>query len=337
MDKGADGQSIGDMLKQAGAHLSTATSAKLVLPIIRKKKPDLILIDMQDSGSDGYQTAQAIRREERFDNIPIIAMTPQTTAGNREKCFQAGMNDYLSKPILPDRLFTVINGWLSSKKHLDPPPSPPAGSSLHLAQLVDALPGFDVVEALVRLEGNSRFFKELLMELRKNLIAARSELRPLIHGGRLQEALIRLHGLKGVAANLEAVSLRQVFQNLELALATSRQEEYEPLITRMELTIDQNLTNMGAILEAETDTGAEAPSTGAADKDLLVETMRHLVWLLDQGRLDAVDSFERLKGLLRHQRTHPEFNNLAESMGCLDYANARRALIALAASMDIVL
>jgi two-component system, sensor histidine kinase and response regulator len=336
-DNGSDGQSIGDMLKQQAIHISTATSAKQVLQLMRNNIPDLILMDMQIPELDGYETARAIRREKKYDQIPIIAITPQTTTGNREKYFQAGMNDYISKPIFPDRLITVLRSWLSMKKQPDPAPRQSAESDLHLMQLADALPGFDVTEALTRLEGNFQFFKELLKDLRKNLMDARSKMRSLIRDGALDEALIRLHGLKGVCANLEAIALRRIFQNLELALATSQQEQYEPLTTRMEQTIDQNLTNISTILEAETDTAADSPSTDTANRDLLVKTLEHLVWLLDQRRLDAVDSFEQLKGLLPLQRRHPEFIDLAGFIGRLDYANARKALIALAASMEIAL
>jgi hypothetical protein len=73
----------------------------------------------------------------------------------------------------------------------------------------------------------------------------------------------------------------------------------------------------------------------SADKADLVEAMGHLAALLEQGRLDAGRSFEQLKLLLSHQRPDCEFMNLAEAMSRLDYVTARKALIALAATMNI--
>jgi two-component system, sensor histidine kinase and response regulator len=335
VDNGAYGQSLGDMLKQQGLDVDAATSAEQVLTLLRSKDPDLILMDMQIPEMDGYQVAQTIRREKRFGKIPIIAMTAHTMTGDREKYFQVGMNDYISKPIFPDRLYAVLRGWLSVKNHPKPTQHPADERHRRLAQLAKALPGFDVAEALTRLEGNLQFYKEMLVDLSKNLVAARSEMRPLICDGGLQSALIRLHGLKGVCANLDATALHHAFQNLEFALATSKQIQYDRLISRMEQTIDENLTAIGAFLEADADNGADTPPPDAVNQDLLVETMRQLIRLLDQRRLDAIDSIEQLKEMLGHRNSHPEFNNLSAAMRRLDYASARKALIALAASANI--
>jgi two-component system sensor histidine kinase/response regulator len=340
-DNGSGGQCIGDMLKREGLHYNRATAAKQVLALLHSEKPDLILIDMQISGLDGFRMAQAIRREKKFDKIPIIAISAHTRADDREKYFQVGMNDYVSKPIFPDRLFAVLNGWLSSKDRSNPSPDPAAESGGDTARLAKALPGFDVAETVARLGGNIKFYKELLMDFRDNLVAARSALRPLINSGDIEEALIRLHGLKGVCSNLGVIALQQAFQNLEYALATSQAKQYETPIAHIEQTIDQHITTIGNILGADADrdsnSNSDALSPEAADKDLLTETMRRLSYLLDQGRLDATDSFERLKALLHHSGFHREFKSLATAMGCLDYANARKALITLATAMNIVL
>jgi two-component system, sensor histidine kinase and response regulator len=210
-------------------------------------------------------------------------------------------------------------------------------SGAQLIRLAKALPEFDVAGALARLGGNIAIFNELLPSFHKNLVAAVSELRQLIRDGGTDEALIRLHGLKGVSWNLGATALSRVFQNMEQALATSREDQYEMLINRMEQTIHRNLAVIGAFLDAETLPDSGLPPPEAENADLLIETMKLLASLLDQGRLDAADCFMRLKSLLHHRHPSLEFNNLAAAMGCLDYANARKALTALAASMHIVL
>lgn len=204
-----------------------------------------------------------------------------------------------------------------------------------LMRLTKALPGFDVAGAMARLDDNIAIFKELLPDFCKSLVAAQSELRTLIRDGGTDEALIRVHGLKGVSGNLGATALSQAFQNMEQALANSRDDQYEILITRMEQTIHRNLVVIEAYLDAETSPCSDPPPPEGKDADLLIETMRFLASLLDQGRLDATDCFRQLKSLLHHQQSHPEFNNLVAAMGHLDYANARKALTALADSMNI--
>ena len=193
------------------------------------------------------------------------------------------------------------------------------------------------MRTVFRLNNNIPSYKELLADLCKSLDAALPLLRPLIRGGGIEEALRRLHGLKGISGNLGAISLSQVFQKIETALATSREREYEILITRMEQTIQQNLAAITAFINSEERPVADSPRAGAADENLLFETMDLLACLLEQGRLDAVDVFKKLKRLVRHRHSHPAFNNLAAAMECLDYTNARKELDILAASMNIAL
>ena len=191
--------------------------------------------------------------------------------------------------------------------------------------------------ALSRLGGNIALYKELLSELGDSLDGALSALRTLIQDGKNKEALIRLHGLKGVSGNLGAVSLNQASQNLEQALATSRQKQYETLITRLEQAIRVNLATINTFLAAEAPPSSDPPPPDTTSEDILTETLHLLDRLLKDGRLDAVDIFARLKRLMRHRPPHSEFNKLTEAMGRLDYANALEALTALAASLNIVL
>jgi PAS domain S-box-containing protein len=77
-------------------------------------KPNLILMDVQMPLMNGYETSQKIRNTENGNKIPIIALTAGTVIDEKEKCIAAGMNDYVSKPIIKEELETVIIKWLSN-------------------------------------------------------------------------------------------------------------------------------------------------------------------------------------------------------------------------------
>jgi CheY-like chemotaxis protein len=73
---------------------------------------DIVLMDIMMPEMDGYDTMRAIRAEEKFRSLPIIAVTAKAMKGDREKCFDAGASDYLAKPIDPDQLMGMMRGWL---------------------------------------------------------------------------------------------------------------------------------------------------------------------------------------------------------------------------------
>ncbi|MCH8347281.1 MAG: response regulator, partial [Proteobacteria bacterium] len=79
-----------------------------------KKNPDveLILMDIMMPDMDGYQTMQAIRKMEKFKNLPIIAVTAKAMKEDREKCLDAGASDYIAKPVNTDQLLSLVRVWL---------------------------------------------------------------------------------------------------------------------------------------------------------------------------------------------------------------------------------
>jgi CheY-like chemotaxis protein len=73
---------------------------------------DLVLMDIMMPGMDGYDTLRAIRRMQAFRALPIVAVTAKAMKGDREKTIEAGAWDYLSKPVEPDRMLSVMRAWL---------------------------------------------------------------------------------------------------------------------------------------------------------------------------------------------------------------------------------
>lgn len=100
-------------LKPKGPTLFTAKDGKECLDYLRNNPAvDLVLLDMMMPVMDGYQTLAEMRKDAVLKDIPVIALTAQAMIGDREKCRQAGANDYCSKPVNIDTLLNIINSLI---------------------------------------------------------------------------------------------------------------------------------------------------------------------------------------------------------------------------------
>ncbi|RVU86531.1 response regulator [Leucothrix sargassi] len=107
------------MLKKLGyTQVDQSNNGKEALSAVQEKTYSLVLMDCQMPEMDGYEATRCIRQleDERFQQLPIIALTAHTMKGDDQKCYDAGMNDYLSKPVRIDELSSRLEKWLKKKK-----------------------------------------------------------------------------------------------------------------------------------------------------------------------------------------------------------------------------
>jgi len=122
-----------ELLEATGIHLDIVNNGLEAVEGIQNRCYDLVLMDIQMPQMDGYQATQRIREQtqEQSQSLPIIAMTAHAMDGDREKCLTAGMDDYITKPIHPAKLYATLSHWLDF-------PTPPESNEKKLQ--VAALP-----------------------------------------------------------------------------------------------------------------------------------------------------------------------------------------------------
>ncbi len=185
------------LLEKRGHRIVVAGTGREALAALDDGPFDAVLMDVQMPEMDGFEATAAIRARESATgaHIPIVAMTAHALQGDRERCLAAGMDAYIAKPLRPQELFDLLAGLLHSASPAEPPP-------LHgTAAPPD---GFDMAEALERVDGDMELMKELAglflgecprrMEDIHRSIARRD-------GPELQQAA---HYLKGSVGNLGA-------------------------------------------------------------------------------------------------------------------------------------
>jgi two-component system sensor histidine kinase/response regulator len=201
------------LLKKAGYSVDALEDGQKVMEVLNRASYDLVLLDVQMPEMDGFETARAIREKERGrKHIPIIAITAHAMKGDRERCLQAGMDDYVSKPIEPKKLFETIKKWTQT-------PDPKKASlwqerSQKSAGLKNSPLDFD--DALAKLDNDKALLEEMLREF---LDSAPSQLKILDEATKNGDAEMvekEAHSLKGAAANLSAHRVADIALKLEL-------------------------------------------------------------------------------------------------------------------------
>lgn len=107
---------INEFLSEAGMAVTVADNGEAAVILAEARHFDLILMDIQMPVLDGLQATGKIRAIGGYGDVPIIAMTASTTSEDRNKCLQAGMNDFVGKPVEPNRLFVTLLKWLEGRK-----------------------------------------------------------------------------------------------------------------------------------------------------------------------------------------------------------------------------
>lgn len=105
-----------EMLRQAGALVSTAGNGREALAQLALGEFDAVLMDLQMPVMDGYTATKRIREQPQFHDLPVLAMTANAMSGDRENCLAAGMNDHIPKPIDPEVLLRTVARWLRVKR-----------------------------------------------------------------------------------------------------------------------------------------------------------------------------------------------------------------------------
>jgi signal transduction histidine kinase/sensor domain CHASE-containing protein/ActR/RegA family two-component response regulator len=104
------------LLEESGIHIDLAADGKEALELARQRPYALILMDMQMPVMNGIEASLAIRADSLNRNTPILAMTANAFAEDRQRCLDAGMNDHIGKPVIPEQLFASLLHWLDASK-----------------------------------------------------------------------------------------------------------------------------------------------------------------------------------------------------------------------------
>lgn len=202
-----------ELLRNAGMDVTIAIHGQQALDILAADADfDGVLMDCQMPVMDGYAATRAIRGRLGLADLPVIAMTANAMAGDREKTMACGMNDHIAKPLDVETMFATLARWIKPRhaaeaihRNAEPPLSP------------FALAGIDYQGGLKRCDHNENLYRRVLMMFLKSNAGFDASFRAALADPDPTAAMRLAHTLRGSAANIGATDVASAAKALEEA------------------------------------------------------------------------------------------------------------------------
>jgi len=231
------------LLKRLGLQAEVVANGHAVLAALAAKAYDLILMDIQMPGMDGLQATRQIRdpaSDVQRHDLPIIALTAHAMASDRDQCLQAGMDDYLAKPLDLGTLAKLLGQWLPASQPSEPPDLQPATAAVHTKAEAGEAEAviWDHTDLLQRVMADHDLAREVIEAFLGNIDQQVTILNDSAEAGDCPAVARQAHTIKGAAANISGLALRAAALQIEQSakrddLASIRQSLAE-LATQVE-------------------------------------------------------------------------------------------------------
>ena len=319
-----------ELLMHEGAQVILAANGLLGFEAVATTTPpfDAVLMDLQMPVLDGFGATRRIRQELGLQDLPIIAMTANAMASDREACLAAGMNDHIGKPFDLPALVALLLRFAGRPvlAVATPAAAEPQAASLAEEPAVGAI--IDVTGALERMGNMRALYRRSLEMFAQSLPGMLQEFQSLLPA-QLAEAAARMHTLKGTAATLGAMPLSSLASRLEkLCSGDAPVVPDAATIALLEATVNEALA---ATAEAMATLDSPAPASAqppTQPKDGAAVLLAELDTLLAANDMNALACFADGRAVLE-SLPPAALEALEEAMQMLDFERAQREVRAL--------
>ena len=313
-----------ELLTSNGIEVVISNNGQQAIAQLNTEHFDGVLMDCQMPIKDGYETTRELRQDARFIDLPIIAMTANVMAGDREKALASGMNEHIGKPINTNELFIKLSQWVTSKQHkkdhqlIDDTIQFSANEDEQIT--FPALEGIDVKSGLAIAQNNRSLYLRLLLKFKNNYSNALAPIESAVAQKNFAEVEQLAHTLKGVAGNIGATSLYTLCQELE---SNASQQNIKPFI----LSQCQNeLNRIQTALSVLNQPMQNDVSFNVSECKALIEQLKIDV---DNYDVAAIETLQSLLAMTQQQRYHQQLKNIMSKVEVYEFDDAARLLTSI--------
>ncbi len=309
-----------ELLRDAGISVVVAENGQEALDqLARDSAFDGILMDCQMPVMDGYTAARKIRAIPALARMPILAMTANVMAGEKEKVVAAGMDDHIGKPLNVGTMFATIAKWIAPRKPANADAAATArGHSESLAGMT--LPGIDVPAGLVACMGNAALYRKVLRKFQAAQADFSARFQAALASPDSTEAERLAHTLKSTAGTIGARALARIAGQLEEACRSRDSAGIASTLEHATRELAPVLAGLAAGLP-----GGEPPPPRApgADLDALLASLEAMLVRSDPG---AAELAEAALAAARDTAAAPDVTAAATAVANYDFDAALQRL-----------
>ncbi len=315
-----------EMLVNFGLQVESASNGQEAIDSVRNKQYDLVLMDCHMPVMDGYEATRRIRGDLNMGELPVIAMTANAMAGDRERCLAAGMNDHIAKPIDIALLQQTLLHWLSGRGQPPIPASP-------VDEPVNTDGNIDTEAALARLGGNHERLDRLILRFAENQGDAIERLRAAQQANNREAMILLAHTLRSLASNIGGIAVARAAGEIETALKNELPLDSAALQELLS-KLGEPLAKLLLLAKQNNQPSAIPDTTSDLDWERLHKTLSQLQSLLDNDDATAVRCFTEIYPALRALCEPEKLQALKDRIERYDFEEASTSLRTLIETLE---
>jgi CheY-like chemotaxis protein len=311
-----------ELLQDAGFTVAVADNGRIAVDMATAARYDVVLMDMQMPEMDGLEATRRLRTLPQLSQLPIIAMTANAMQADRDRCRDAGMNDFVSKPIDPDALWTVLLKWISPRDADGAPESPAPVTRRNDSDrqgLEDALrgvPDLNVADGMRRVLGRPELYRQVLQRFVASHGPGRDVLGNALQAQDYPTAERLAHTLRGVSGSIGSMRVPGLAGQLESQIhARAAPETLREIAGALHLALGELVRGLAAALGPA---GEPVPAAVTASPQECDAAVRQLTVMLQDNDAGAMDLL-RTQGAALRTVLSGDFDALHAAVDAYDF------------------
>jgi len=338
-----------ELLKIVGIDVEVANDGNEAINWVKNQRFDLILMDIRMPNLDGLTATRQLRSmakkgdvtTEYFATVPIIAMTANAMSGDKEECLAAGMNDYIAKPIEPEKLYAALLRWIAPKVN-----NSSKENALQLENkpqhILPNLSGINPEIGIKRLGNNQEIYLKILQQFRDNHQNSATEIKTALESQEIETATRIAHSIKSISGSIGALALSQTAANLEKILRTGVLEQVNLELAKFETNLKEVMEAIASLFSLHSEVRDEFPPLGKGgiggiktefDQQLIGKLITEMVELLETDWNEAITHLNTLKEEFKNTQFEAEIKQLEKKLNNFDIDASLKILQSLKSSL----